>query len=103
MVGEPPVVWGDASTRGPQAVLPLPFSMDSLANYCSFAPKSFTAIAMAGCLVPTQAAKEAREAWEKEKSQASVKEERVVASYKESEGFQCSLRHSDQVAYEFGY
>lgn len=42
---------------------------------------------------------EAKGVWEEEKNQASEWERRVMASYKESEGFQCSLRRSSQVVY----
>lgn len=44
-----------------------------------------------------------REALEEAKSQASKREKRVMASYKESKGFQCSLQHSGQAIYEFRY
>ncbi|RWW06965.1 hypothetical protein BHE74_00032743 [Ensete ventricosum] len=46
---------------------------------------------------------EAKGASEKEKNQAFEWEKRLVASYKESEGFQCGLRCFSQVPYVLGY
>ncbi|RRT59642.1 hypothetical protein B296_00030966 [Ensete ventricosum] len=47
-------------------------------------------------------AKEAKGAWEDKKNQASKWERRVMASYKEFDGFQCVLQRSSYAAYEFG-
>lgn len=46
---------------------------------------------------------EAKKAWEEEKNHAFKWKRRVVASYKESEGFQCSFWCSSQATYEFWY
>lgn len=53
-------------------------------------------------VVACLATKEAKGAWDEEKNQASEWVRRAMASYKESEGFQCDLRHSSQATYEFG-
>ncbi|RRT56059.1 hypothetical protein B296_00027914 [Ensete ventricosum] len=49
------------------------------------------------------ATKEAKKAWEEEQSYVAEQERRVMASYKEFDGFHCSLKHASQVAYKFGY
>ncbi|RWV84558.1 hypothetical protein GW17_00053718 [Ensete ventricosum] len=48
------------------------------------------------------AMKEAKKAWEEEQSYMAEQERRVMASYKEFDGFHCSLKHASQVAYKFG-
>ncbi|RWW23380.1 hypothetical protein BHE74_00032086 [Ensete ventricosum] len=55
-------------------------------------------------MVATQlTAKEAKKAWEEERSYIAKWERRVMASYKEFQGFCCSLERANQAMYEFEY
>ncbi|RRT64378.1 hypothetical protein B296_00004323 [Ensete ventricosum] len=54
-------------------------------------------------LLQGHSVEEAKGASEKEKNQAFEWEKRLVASYKESEGFQYGLRCFSQVPYVLGY
>ncbi|RWW29153.1 hypothetical protein GW17_00006332 [Ensete ventricosum] len=55
-------------------------------------------------LVATQLIVEAaKKAWEEERSYIAKQDRRVVASYKESEGFYSGLEHANRVVYEFRY
>lgn len=44
-----------------------------------------------------------KKSWEEEKRCATKREERVIVSYKEFEGFRYGLQRASQVAYEYGY
>ncbi|RWW11096.1 hypothetical protein GW17_00025315 [Ensete ventricosum] len=46
---------------------------------------------------------EVKKAWEEKKSYIIERKRRDVASYKEFEGFRCSLEHASQVVNEFGF
>ncbi|RWW42952.1 hypothetical protein BHE74_00051439 [Ensete ventricosum] len=54
-------------------------------------------------LVATQLTiKEAKKVWEEERSYVTERERRVMASYKEYEGFHCNLEHASQFVYWAG-